>query len=85
MQRLTNAMQRLETISSGTESEDESENHVQLLEAVTDAEKAAVAAFVATGDGLRGDEAMEAAVAAYAAVHDVNQIAQSMPSHPPLS
>ncbi|XP_060645794.1 uncharacterized protein LOC132784288 [Drosophila nasuta] len=68
MQRLTNAMQRLETISGGgseSESEDESENHVQLLEAVTDAEKAAVAAFVETGNGAITDEAKQAAIAAY--------------------
>ncbi|XP_062125802.1 uncharacterized protein LOC133838646 isoform X3 [Drosophila sulfurigaster albostrigata] len=68
MQRLTNAMQRLETISGGgseSESEDESENHVQLLEAVTDAEKAAVAAFVETGNGAITEEAKQAAIAAY--------------------
>lgn len=56
------------TISSEEEqSEDESENHVQLLEAVTDAEKAAVAAFVATSDGAITPEAKQAAVAAYVA------------------
>ncbi|XP_017874100.1 PREDICTED: uncharacterized protein LOC108621346 [Drosophila arizonae] len=84
VQRLTNAMQRLETISSGTESEDESDNHVQLLEAVTDAEKAAVAAFVATaGDGVNIGEAKQAAIEAYAAAQDVNP--PSDQTHPPLS
>ncbi|XP_070138178.1 uncharacterized protein stops isoform X2 [Drosophila bipectinata] len=59
---------RMPTISSVEEqSEDESENHVQLLEAVTDAEKAAVAAFVATSDGAITPEAKQAAVAAYVA------------------
>ncbi|EDW82984.2 uncharacterized protein Dwil_GK22556 [Drosophila willistoni] len=67
MQGLTNAMHRLDTISSA-ESEDESENQGQLLEPVTDAEKAAVAAFVATADGAITEEAKQAAVAAYLAV-----------------
>lgn len=84
VQRPTNAMQRLETISSGTESEDESDNHVQLLEAVTDAEKAAVAAFVATaGEGVNMGEAKQAAIEAYAAAQDVNP--PSDQTHPPLS
>ncbi|XP_030369643.1 uncharacterized protein LOC115620517 [Scaptodrosophila lebanonensis] len=68
VQKLAIALQRLETISS-EESEDESENRVQLLEAVTNAEKAAVAAFVATGDGAITNEAKQAAVAAYAAAN----------------
>jgi len=66
-------MQRLDTISSeGSESEDESENHVQLLEAVTDAEKAAVAAFVETGNGAITDEAKQAAIAAYVMANEAN-------------
>ncbi|SPP80829.1 uncharacterized protein LOC117583035 isoform X3 [Drosophila guanche] len=65
--RLASGMQRMDTISSITESEDESENRVQLLEAVTDAEKAAAAAFVATSDGAVTAEAKQAAVAAYVA------------------
>lgn len=83
VQRPTKAVQRLETISSGTESEDESDNHVQLLEAVTDAEKAAVAAFVATaGEGVSIGEAKQAAVVAYAAAQDVSPptATQSPPS-----
>lgn len=67
---LSNAMPRLETIPSSAESdesEDESENQMHLLQAVTDAEKAAVAAFVATGNGAITDEAKRAAVAAYVA------------------
>ncbi|XP_030564023.1 uncharacterized protein LOC115764883 isoform X1 [Drosophila novamexicana] len=83
MQRLTSAMQRLDTISSsGAETEDESENHVQLLEAVTDAEKAAVAAFMTTGDGAITDEAKQAAVAAYVAANEAGQAPRS-PPHPP--
>ncbi|XP_034665656.1 uncharacterized protein LOC117899618 isoform X1 [Drosophila subobscura] len=65
--RLASGTQRMDTISSITESEDESENRVQLLEAVTDAEKAAAAAFVATSDGAVTAEAKQAAVAAYVA------------------
>ncbi|XP_002020380.2 uncharacterized protein LOC6595102 isoform X1 [Drosophila persimilis] len=65
--RLASGMQRMDTISSITESEDESENRVQLLEAVTDAEKAAAAAFVAASDGAITAEAKQAAVAAYVA------------------
>ncbi|XP_034488667.1 uncharacterized protein LOC117792578 [Drosophila innubila] len=80
IQRLTNAMQRLETISSAeseseSESEDESENHVQLLEAVTDAEKAAVAAFVETSNGAITEEAKEAAIAAYVKTNRANNSA----------
>lgn len=68
---LSNAVPRLDTIPSGAESEDEdesedeSDNQMQLLEAVTEAEKAAVAAFVATGNGAITEEAKRAAVAAY--------------------
>jgi len=65
--KLGSEVPRLETISSAEESEDESENHVQLLQAVTDPEKAALAAFVATGDGAYTEEAKKAAVAAYVA------------------
>lgn len=68
--RLSNAVPRLDTIPSSAESdddesEDESDNQMQLLEPVTDAEKAAVAAFVATGNGAITEEAKRAAVAAY--------------------
>ncbi|XP_017122581.1 uncharacterized protein LOC108142952 isoform X1 [Drosophila elegans] len=65
--KLGEVMPRMETISSAGESEDESENHVQLLQAVTDPEKAALAAFVATGDGAYTEEAKNAAAAAYVA------------------
>ncbi|XP_016973799.1 uncharacterized protein LOC108040727 isoform X2 [Drosophila rhopaloa] len=65
--KLEKEVSRMETISSAGESEDESENHVQLLQAVTDPEKAALAAFVATGDGAYTEEAENAAVAAYVA------------------
>ncbi|KAL7729301.1 hypothetical protein ACLKA6_008880 [Drosophila palustris] len=89
IQRLTNAMQRLETISSGgseseSESEDESENHVQLLEAVTDAEKAAVAAFVETGNGAITEEAKQAAIDAYVAANEANNSAGYTPSEHPF-
>lgn len=68
--RLSNAVPQLDTIPSSAESEDdesedESDNQMQLLEPVTDAEKAAVAAFVATGNGAITEEAKRAAVAAY--------------------
>ncbi|XP_017034172.1 uncharacterized protein stops isoform X1 [Drosophila kikkawai] len=90
--KLGSDMPRLETISSvgeEDESEDESENHVQLLEAVTDAEKAAVAAFVATSDGAITPEAKKAAMAAYMANlppdYDPELPPDFDPDFPPLS
>ncbi|XP_039495918.1 uncharacterized protein LOC120454579 isoform X1 [Drosophila santomea] len=65
--KLGSEVSRLETISSAEESEDESENQAQLLQAVTDPEKAALAAFMATGDGAYTEEAKQAAVEAYVA------------------
>lgn len=73
--KLSNARPRLETIPSSAESdasEDESENQMHLLQAVTDAEKAAVAAFVATGNGAITDEAKRAAVAAYVRANEAH-------------
>ncbi|EDW53602.1 GM12102 [Drosophila sechellia] len=55
--KLGSEVARLDTISSAGESEDESENQAQLLQAVTDPEKAALAAFMATGDGAYTEEA----------------------------
>lgn len=85
--RLSNAVSRLDTIPSSAESddesEDESENQMQLLEAVTDAEKAAVAAFVATGNGAITEEAKRAAVAAYLLANEARVESRLSPSSTP--
>lgn len=84
---LSNAVPRLDTIASSAEeseeeSEDESDNQMQLLEAVTDAEKAAVAAFVATGNGAITEEAKRAAVAAYLLANEARVDSSSTPNEP---
>lgn len=84
---LSNAVPKLDTIASSAEeseeeSEDESDNQMQLLEAVTDAEKAAVAAFVATGNGAITEEAKRAAVAAYLLANEARVDSSSTPNEP---
>ncbi|XP_016998417.2 uncharacterized protein stops [Drosophila takahashii] len=80
--KLGNEVPRMETISSAEEeSEDESENHVQLLQAVTDPEKAALAAFLESGNGAYTEEAKKAAVAAYTAASPPD----FDPDFPPIS
>lgn len=84
---LSNAVPKLDTIASSAEeseveSEDESDNQMQLLEAVTDAEKAAVAAFVATGNGAITEEAKRAAVAAYLLANEARVDSSPTPNEP---
>lgn len=84
---LSNAVPKLDTIASSAEeseveSEDESDNQMQLLEAVTDAEKAAVAAFVATGNGAITEEAKRAAVSAYLLANEARVDSSPTPNEP---